>query len=129
MDSAHLFGKGISFPPRVGADGRMVWSQGEENVRESIRIILMTEQKERIMLPEFGGGLERYLFEPNTVATRQLIQDRIKKALARWEPRIAVESVVAEPDPDDPQAAIVSITYRLVATQVSEKMTLGVKLS
>ena len=129
MDSARLFGKGISFPPRVGADGRVVWSQGEENVRESIRVILMTEQRERIMLPEFGGGLDRYLFEPNTVATRQLIQDRIKKALARWEPRIAVESVIAEPDPDDPQAAIVSISYRLVATQVSEKMTLGVKLS
>ena len=129
MDSARLFGKGISFPPRVGADGRVVWSQGEDNVRESIRVILLTEQKERIMLPEFGGGLDRYLFEPNTVATRQLIQDRIKKALARWEPRIAVESVIAEPDPNDPQAAIVSITYRLVATQVSEKMTLGVKLS
>ncbi len=38
-----LFGQGLGFPPRVGADGRLVWSGGEDNVRESIRIILLTE--------------------------------------------------------------------------------------
>jgi phage baseplate assembly protein W len=125
---AAIFGRGISFPPRVGGDGRMAWSEGEENIRESIRVILMTETNERIMLPEFGGGLSRYLFEPNTVSTRTLIADRIKKALAAWEPRIAVESVRVEPDPADPQAAIVTITYKLVATQVLERMNMSLKL-
>lgn len=128
MSRASIFGRGISFPPRVGADGRLAWSQGEENIRESIRVILMTEQQERIMLPEFGGGLSRYLFEPNTVATRTLIADRIKKALGLWEPRIAVEEVKVEPDPGDPQAAIVAIHYKLVATQSVERMELSIRL-
>ena len=57
----------MSFPPRVGPDGRVAWSEGEVNVREAIRIILMTEPRERLRLPEFGGGLSRFLFEPNTV--------------------------------------------------------------
>lgn len=128
MSRTSIFGRGISFPPRVGADGRLAWSQGEENIRESIRIILMTEQQERIMLPEFGGGLSRYLFEPNTVATRTLIADRIKKALGLWEPRIAVEAVKVEPDPGDPQAAVVAIHYKLVATQSVERMELSIRL-
>ena len=126
IDPGKIFGRGISFPPRVGADGRMVWSAGEENVRESIRVILMTEQRERIMLPQFGGGLGQYLFEPNTVTTRSAIADRITKALDQWEPRIRVEAVSVEPDPADPQAAIATITYRLVATQVYERMSLSV---
>ena len=57
IDAGKLFGRGISFPPRVGPDGRVAWSEGEVNVRESIRVILMTEQPERLRAPNFGGSL------------------------------------------------------------------------
>ena len=129
MDTGRLFGRGIAFPPRVGADGRVAWSEGEVNVREAVRVILLTEQRERVMLPEFGGGLGLFLFEPNTVTTRHLIKDRIQKALARWEPRIQVEAVSVEADPDDPQGAVASITYKLIATQSRERVSLGVTLA
>lgn len=129
MDPRHIFPRGISFPPRTGADGRVAWSEGEVNVRESIRIVLMTDQRERIRLPQFGGTLHRFLFEPNTVVTRRRIQDQIGVVLARWEPRVAVQSVEVEPDPADPQAAIATITYRLVATQSVERVSLTVTLA
>jgi hypothetical protein len=128
MNVGRIFGKGISFPPRVGADGRVVWSEGETNIRESIKVILLTEQKERLRLPQFGGGLSKFLFEPNTVTTRHLIADRITKELAQWEPRIAVETVSVEPDPEDSQSAIATITYKLVATQTRERVSLNVSL-
>jgi uncharacterized protein len=129
IDSGQIFGRGISFPPRVGSDGRVAWSAGEVNVREAIRVILMTEQRERLRLPEFGGSLGLFLFEPNTVTTRQLIKDRISKALARWEPRINVQSIDVDPDPTDAQAVIATITYKLVATQVRERVALTVTLA
>jgi uncharacterized protein len=128
-DTGKILGKGIGFPPRVGTDGRVAWSEGEQNIRESIRIILLTELNERIRLPEFGGGLNRFLFEPNTATTGQLIKDRITKALAEWEPRITVQSVTVEPDAKDLQAAIVTIQYQLIATQVTEKVGLTVTLA
>jgi hypothetical protein len=129
MDAGRVFGRGIGFPPRV-VDGRLAWSVGEANVREAIRIILMTEQRERVRLPEFGGTLGKFLFEPNTVATRRRIQDQIAVALARWEPRIAVESIEVEPDRDDERrAAVATITYRLVATQARERVSLKVTLA
>lgn len=129
MNKGQIFGRGISFPPRVGSDGRVEWSEGETNIQEAIRIILMTEQNERLRLPEFGGGLGQFLFEPNTVSTRHSIQDRITKALTRWEPRIQIESVVVDADPSDKEAAIASITYKLVSTQTRERVSLNVKLS
>ena len=43
MDGGQLYGRGMSFPPRVGPDGRIAWSEGETNIRESIQIILLTE--------------------------------------------------------------------------------------
>jgi phage baseplate assembly protein W len=129
MDTGRLFGRGMAFPPRVGGDGRVAWSEGEQNVREAIRVILMTEQRERLMLPEFGGGLGPFLFEPNTVTTRHLIKDRIQKALAQWEPRIQVEAVSVEADPEDAQGAIANITYKLIATQSRERVSLSVTLA
>ena len=129
MDAGRILGRGIGFPPRVGADGRVAWSEGEQNVREAIRIVLMTDQRERIRLPQFGGTLHRFLFEPNTVVTRQRIHDQISVSLARWEPRIQVQSIAVEADERDPAAAIATITYRLVATQAVERVSLTVPLA
>jgi len=127
-NAGNIFGRGISFPPRVGADGRVVWSEGETNVRESIRVILMTEQPERLRTPSFGGSLGRFLFEPNTVTTRRLIQDRITKELAQWEPRIQVQTVDVQADAGDPEAAVATITYKLIATQAIERVNVSVTL-
>jgi phage baseplate assembly protein W len=119
----------MGFPPRVGRDGRVAWSEGEDNVRDAIRILLMTRPGERLFIPDMGAGLDRSLFEPNTVTTRQTIKDRITRTLQRWEPRIVVESVDVDADPEDAQAAIAVITYQLVATQARERISVGVTLA
>lgn len=124
-----IFGKSLSFPPRVGADGRFVWSSGEDNVRESIAVILRTEPGERVGLPDFGAGLARFLFEPNTVATHTRMQDAIRRALDRWERRIQVEAIDIAAHPGDPETAVVTITYRLVATAALERISLSIPLS
>lgn len=124
MDEGKLFGKGISFPPRIGSDGRVAWSAGAQNIRESIYIILLTETQERLMLPEFGGGLKQFLFEPNTPMTHSLLQEQITHALNLWEPRINVEFVSVEKDPTDDQSAIVTINYKLVATGMSDQINM-----
>jgi phage baseplate assembly protein W len=129
MDPARLYGKGMGFPPRVAADGRIAWSEGEDNIRESMRVILMTEPNERLRLPSFGAGLGRFLFEPNTVATHASIRERIADALARWEPRIKVEAVDVAADRIDPQVAIATITYRLVAVQSVERVSVAVSVN
>jgi len=124
-DAADIYGRSLSFPPRVGSDGRMVWSSGEQNIRESIRLILMTDPGERLRRPDFGGGLQPLLFEPNTASRHRLLQDRIQAALTRWEPRITVESIQVGIDPENREGAIVTLNYRLVATQARERISLN----
>ena len=129
MPTANIFGRSLSFPPRVGPDGRVAWSEGEQNIRESIRVILLTNLRERLRLPDFGGGLNTFLFEPNNVATQRAIEERILQSLKRWEPRISVESARVEEDPSDREAAIATIQYKLVATQTRENLSLSVRLA
>jgi phage baseplate assembly protein W len=75
-----------------------------------------------------GGRDEHPRVEPNTAATREAIRDRIDRALAEWEPRIRVQGIDVEPDPDDREAATATITYRLVATQALERVSVKVSL-
>jgi phage baseplate assembly protein W len=124
-----VFGRGLSFPPRVGADGRMVWSEGEAGIRESIAVVLKTEPGERVGVTEFGAGLGRFLFEPNNAATHARIEDSIKRALTRWEQRIEVEAVDIAADAADAEVALATITYRLVATAARERITLNIPLA
>lgn len=129
IDEGRLFGRGVAFPPRIGPDGRMAFSEGAQNIREAIQIILLTELQERVMLPQFGGGLRGFLFQPNTVATHRLIEERVERALTRWEPRIRVDDVAARPVAGDPDAAVVTVQYRLVATGTSNNLSLTVQLT
>lgn len=129
MDEARIFGQGFNFPPRLGPDGRVALSAGPENIRQALHVILLTEPGERILLPEFGAGLGRFLFQPNTVATHRLIEERIVRALSLWEPRIRLESVTVEADAADAQSAAVTIRYALIATGSSDRIDLSVRLA
>jgi len=128
MRKLNIYGQGLSFPPRVDADGRLAWSVGDENVRESLRLILLTEPGERLMREEFGSGLRQFLFEPNTVTTRTLIRERITRAIARWEPRVQLDEVAVEAEPADARVINVTILYRLVATQTAGRIGMSLQL-
>lgn len=127
--TSSIFGKGIGFPFRLDGAGRIAWSDGESNVRESIEVILRTDRLERIALPEFGAGLQRWLFAPNTPDTHARIAHAVEDALKRWEPRIALEDVAVAASPDDATQAIATITYRLVASGESNRMAVRISLS
>jgi len=74
-------------------DGQWIYPVLEESIRQSIKIILLTRPGEQLMRAWFGAGLARFLHLPNTLETRQQIQDLIFESLDRWEKRIAVDRV------------------------------------
>jgi hypothetical protein len=128
MNSISL-GQGISWPPRIDGDGRFLLSADADNVHESIQVILLTEPGERVRLPEFGAGLGRFLFEPNIPATHIAIARAIDLSLKHWEPRIRVAQVEVIADPTDSQAALATITNRLVSSGQQATMNLNVPVA
>jgi phage baseplate assembly protein W len=104
-------GTGVRLPflPTEG-DGGLDWLGGLDLIRQSVTTILDTEPGERIMLPDFGCGLRRYLMAPNTVTTRTGMANDIRSALETWEPRIQVLDVSVTHG-DDPYLVWVDIAY------------------
>jgi uncharacterized protein len=104
-------GTGWEFPPRPDLrTGAFEWETGAALVRQSILLILDTEPGERVMRPEFGCGLGRFLMEPNTPTTRAAIAREVEAALRQWEPRIKIHAVDVV-STDDPATVMVSVSY------------------
>lgn len=128
-DEAKLYGRGLAFGIGLSPDGTVATTSGPENIRQSLEIILSTEPGERIMRPNFGCGLREFVYEPNTAATHRLIEERVVRAVQRWEPRVRLESVVVRADPDDLHRAVADVRYRLVATGHGGALALAVDVA
>lgn len=112
MTMQKFLGTGCGFPLLPQArDQHLPYVAGADKVRQSIWIILETEPGERIMRPDFGCGLRRYLMRPNSSATRALIKRDVEHALNSWEPRISAEQVSVEAG-DDPAMVVIQIHYQ-----------------
>lgn len=110
-----FLGIGWSFPIKpVG--GRLRYAAYEDDIEQAIQIVLLTEGGERPMLPEFGGGLRRFLFEPNSPATCHAIEHVVRAALIDWEPRIDVVRVEVTSDEDRPNLLLIHVDYVVRAT-------------
>lgn len=93
---ARTLGRGWASPAAVDGIGEARLESGAEKVRQSIRLILGTRRGERTMRPDFGAGLEDFLFEPLSTTTAALVRHRVETALVQWEPRIDVLEVLVD---------------------------------
>ena len=110
-----FLGVGWAFP--VCPDGDEIGVAAyEEDIRQAIRIILGTGRGERLMRPDFGAGLNEFVFEPVNTATMERLRKRVSDALIGWEPRIDVESVAVTADLVESNKLLISVHYRVRAT-------------
>lgn len=94
---ADFLGCGISFPPRVDAvTGRMRMCAQEEDIQEAVRLILFTGKGERVMRPEFGCGIRQYAFSSMGMTDQKGMEEEIRIALVRYEPRITKVEVTVD---------------------------------
>lgn len=111
-----FLGQGWAFPPCLESDGEIEIVVYEEDIRQAILIILRTSRRERLMRPDFGAGLDDFLFEPLSETTMQLVKTRVEESLIDWEPRIIVEEVKVTGEQEPAGKLIIEITYRIRAT-------------
>jgi phage baseplate assembly protein W len=109
-----VLGTGLAFPLGVDDRGRIALAREEIDVEQAIRIILSTAPGERPMRPEFGCAVHDCVFERIDADTLARIDQAVRVALDRWEPRIDIEDIVFETRSEG--ELLVQLRYRLRAT-------------
>jgi uncharacterized protein len=119
VDAKAFLGRGWSYgvaqnAPGVGDD--IVLATHEDDVRQAVRIILETGRGERVMRPDFGAGLDDFLFEPVNTTTCALLRHRVEESLHTWEPRIRIETLEVLPNRAEPGRVDIVLEYGIRAT-------------
>jgi len=115
--SPSFLGKGWHFPPSFTDNGRDVLRVAdEEDIQQSLQILLATAPGERVMLEDFGCDLAGFLFEEmdRSLATR--LAGVVEDALLLYEPRIVVESVEADASDEVDGLLLIHVVYSVPAT-------------
>jgi Bacteriophage baseplate protein W len=111
-----FLGVGWAFPPCAANDGSTAMAAYEKDVEQAIRIVLGTDWGERVMRPDFGAGLNSFVFGPLNQTTLRMVQTRVHDSLIKWEPRIDVEQVKVTLDTSELSKLLIAITYRVRVT-------------
>lgn len=106
-DQNAFLGSGWSFPPNFHRhNGDISLVEHEEDINQSLLILLSTTPGERLMHPSFGCNLKHMVFETVTVGVITKIKDAIARAILFFEPRITLQNVEVntEDNPDQPNS-------------------------
>jgi phage baseplate assembly protein W len=113
----------------VDPTGALATVDGDDSVRQAILLLLITQPGERVMRPQYGSLLHRLMFAPNDATTAGLAIHYVRQALARWEPRVDVLDIDAGADPDAPEQLVITLRYRVRASQEEATLTIPVELA
>ena len=112
-----FLGRGWAFPVHIAEDTGLIERVSyEEDIKQSIRIILGTAKGERVMRPDFGCGIHDLVFAAVTAQLIAQIQATVRAALRSYEARIDVRSVGVDASGLDRGHLDVLIDYEVRAT-------------
>jgi Bacteriophage baseplate protein W len=113
-----IIGTGWRFPIRPDARGRLGYVTGPDSIEQSLKIVLLTFVRERVMRPDFGSKVRELVFAPGSEQGLRLLESSIGEAIRDWEPRVDVLDIVVQADADEPSRVVAEVSYQIRATYV-----------
>jgi phage baseplate assembly protein W len=74
----------IDYPFQIDGRGRSAATDDDDHIRDMIEQFLFTDPGERVNRPDFGGGLRKLVFAPNSPELATALQFTIQAGLQRW---------------------------------------------
>lgn len=120
---AEFLGTGWTFPPTFSRGRAVVlMATGEEDVRQSLRVLFYTAPGERVMLPTYGCDLWRMVFGTLTTTLKTQIAEAVRMAVLNWEPRVDVDAVTVASVPREEGMITVELAYTIRQTNSRDNL-------
>ena len=74
-------------------DGYALNKNFKEVARQNLKMVILTNPGERIMIPDFGVGIRTYLFANATQTTFNTIRKRINDQVTKYLPYISIDEI------------------------------------
>ncbi len=118
-----FLGIGWKFPPTFDKrTGSVVLVSEEQDIRESLLILLSTKPGERVMLPDYGCDLTSSVFEPIDSTLINEIRRKIEFSVLYYEPRIILDDIIIDTDGENDGLLMIELIYTVRKTNKRTNM-------
>lgn len=94
-------------------------------VKQNLKHLILTDRGERLMLPDFGVGLRKYLFDNMTQLTSIQIESDIKTQVRKYMPYIEIRNIEVLEDPNNLNKLSVGVVFSVPALNINDVLVLG----
>lgn len=111
-----FLGTGWAFPPAFNrAEQTVAMVTAEEDICESLQILLATIPGERVMLPDYGCLIHQHVFDVMGETLFTEIKALIEHAILHYEPRINLENISYSEEQDE-GCLLIELEYTIIQT-------------
>lgn len=122
MIDKSFLGTGWSFPPQFNKlSGTVEMLSNEDDIQNSLRVLLCTRVGERLMQPGYGCNMDVLLFEPINESLITYIKDLVFTAIYYFEPRINPDNVTIEATEEE-GTVLVTVDYTIRSTNARHNL-------
>lgn len=94
------------------------------NIKQNLKMLILTNPGERVMEPDFGVGLKRYLFEMNDNQVYSAIENKIRQQVKRYLPYLSINRVRFESFEENANAIKLMLEYNIPRISLNDALEL-----
>jgi phage baseplate assembly protein W len=116
----------LSYDP---SDGYALNKTYEDMIKQNLKMLILTNPGERVMIPNFGVGLRNFLFEPYTIDTLASIKSRIESQVSDYMPFVELVNIqTGDPYTSSSSATILDlrVEFRIIPMDIFSYIELSV---
>jgi phage baseplate assembly protein W len=122
MQAKSFLGTGWSFPPSFTKQGNTNMVSDDEDIMQSLLILLSTPPGERVHRPKYGCGIHKMVFEKMNSSTITLFKHTIEKAIVLYETRIHLNKIDIDFDNEEEGILLIRLDYTIRLTNTRSNM-------
>ncbi|HOI26861.1 MAG TPA: GPW/gp25 family protein [Paludibacteraceae bacterium] len=118
-----FLGQGWAFPPAFGSEREVTQMVSEEeDIRQSLIVLMSTRKGERVMQPDYGVGIYDLVFHNMNLTARTQLKEAIENAVLYFEPRITLNEIVLDMSNEYEGVLRIELLYTIRLTNVRSNL-------
>tara|TARA_B100001094_G_scaffold332085_1_gene402702 strand:- start:2040 stop:2408 length:369 start_codon:yes stop_codon:yes gene_type:complete len=89
-------------------------------IRQNLKMIILTNPGERVMMPDFGVGIQAYLFQNFSETTYTQIENDIKDQVSKYLPVVSISRVGFNNSSPDNNTLQIALEYSIPALNIRD---------
>ena len=118
---------GVALPLRISSsDGFVMIRTIKRLVKQNLKMLILTNPGERVMEPQFGVGMKRYLFQNFSQTTNAEINAKIREQVNIYLPLVNIINIDFDSSGSDQNQLFVRIRYSLQDINVKDLLQITI---